>query len=99
MQQILKGELQYTDNTTSGQFGRTARYSCLCDKKIKTPQTHKKNEFLWQSYKRHISFGVMATLKANIMATPVSRFLQMHCYSGKKINYAKIIFLRYLTHE
>lgn len=37
---------QHTGNITSGQFGRTVRNSCLCNKKNKTTPPHKKIEFL-----------------------------------------------------
>lgn len=47
-------EQRHTGNITSGQVGRTVKHLCLHNKKIKTPQPHKKNKILLPAHIAHI---------------------------------------------
>lgn len=68
---------RHKDNITSGQFGRTIRHSSLLNKKIKTPQSHKKN---LNVYGNHTSgtLGFAAPRKTTRSKNQRAAFLPTH---------------------
>jgi len=87
----LTGGQQNTSNITSGQFGMTVRHSCLRNKKIKTPPTHKIN-LNFYCHCTSGTFAFAATREANPEAKAKEPLLPTpYSFHSKNLNLVSLL--------